>query len=355
MTRAAPLRIADLSSGRQNNFNLIRILAAIGVLVSHAWPLSSGPGTREPLQAWLHGLTLGRVCVYVFFAISGFFIAKSFERSRTRRRFVRARVMRLYPALIVMLLLTVLVAGLFLTEAPAAVFWAAVPEFLLRNLTLAYIQFEMPGVFLNLPYEQAINGSLWSLFHEVMCYLCVVVTGAAGLLRNRRLFALAFALTLALCVSGPFLPLPGIAGLFLEVALPFVFGTAAYVWRASIPLSPLLLAALALAAALAWATPLFHAVFVLALSYGVLLLGFSRIAPLLAYNRLGDYSYGTYIYAFPVQQLAAGWGGDTPAGNIAFALPLTLACAVLSWHLIEKPALASVHRADIEAQRNVVI
>ncbi|PJE28075.1 hypothetical protein CVM52_26265, partial [Pseudooceanicola lipolyticus] len=104
---------------------------------------------------------------------------------------------------------------------------------------------------------------------------------------------------------------------------------------------------LAALAALAWWGPsaLFRPVFVLALSYAVFLAGFARLPALLRYNRLGDYSYGMYIYAFPLQQLAAHWGMLSPGQNIALALALTLPCAVLSWHLIEKPALAWVPRS----------
>ena len=85
---------------------------------------------------------------------------------------------------------------------------------------------------------------------------------------------------------------------------------------------------------------LFHLLLPLTLSYVTFWLGYARLG-LLAVNRLGDYSYGLYIYAFPVQQMVAQWsGGGTPLGNIALSLPLALVPAVLSWHLIEKPALS---------------
>ena len=95
-------------------------------------------------------------------------------------------------------------------------------------------------------------------------------------------------------------------------------------------------------AVLAHGSPVAEVLFVLALSYGVLWLGLAQMPSLLAYNRLGDYSYGIYIYAFPLQQLAASMGAVTPLSNMAVAFPLTLICAVLSWHLVEKPALRLV-------------
>mgnify|MGYP006914780188 FL=1 len=68
-------------------------------------------------------------------------------------------------------------------------------------------------------------------------------------------------------------------------------------------------------------------------------IGHLNLGRLREYNLLGDYSYGTYIYAFPIQQLVAHWGVRDPFVNIAIALPITLICAVLSWKFIEKPAL----------------
>ncbi|HET7409345.1 MAG TPA: acyltransferase family protein, partial [Paracoccaceae bacterium] len=146
----APLtlgRLGDLAKGRDNNFNLLRMLAATGVLVSHAYPISRGPGVEQPLESILGGIALGTICVYVFFAISGFFIAQSFERSATLGGFLRARALRLFPALALVLCTTVLVAGLWLTAAPARIYWAAVPEYLVHNITLFSLRYELPGVF----------------------------------------------------------------------------------------------------------------------------------------------------------------------------------------------------------------
>ena len=79
------------------------------------------------------------------------------------------------------------------------------------------------------------------------------------------------------------------------------------------------------------------------MAYTVFWLGMGMKGPLLAYNRLGDYSYGVYIYAFPIQQAVMQLGpGQSPIVNIAISMPLTLIMAVLSWHLIEERSLALV-------------
>lgn len=108
------------AGSRANNFNLIRMLAASCVLVSHSFPISLGPGGQEPMVREL-GMSLGSVSVQIFFAVSGYFIAQSYTRSRTAWDFVKARLLRLFPGLAVVLLLTI-VAGAFFTDASAGTY-----------------------------------------------------------------------------------------------------------------------------------------------------------------------------------------------------------------------------------------
>jgi peptidoglycan/LPS O-acetylase OafA/YrhL len=334
------LILADVADGRENNFNLLRMIAASGVLFSHAYPISLGAGAVQPLVGILHGTALGTVCVWVFFAISGFFITQSYMRSPSPRRFLTARALRLFPGLLVVLLVTVAVGSL-LTLAPLPEFLSAVPTYLLRNLTLIQLSYDLPGVFATNTYGPAINGSLWTLIYEVLCYLAVLAAGMLGVLHRPKLFWPVFGvLLIGLLVLVPLVPLHDRITTLASLAFPFVLGTAAYIGRAHIPLSLPLAGGLAVVAALAYSTPAFQPLFVLALSYLTFLIGYWRSPVLQAYNRLGDYSYGMYIYAFPVQQLVASYGVTDPWLNIAISLPVTLGCAVLSWHLIEKTALS---------------
>ena len=337
------LRLADRLEGRDNNFNLIRMIAASAVLVSHAFPITLGPGAVEPLVG-LTGTTLGLHAVAVFFVISGLLIARSLERSPTFVHWLTARVLRLFPGLLVVLLLTMLVLGPLVTSLPLAAYaadpatWTYVP----RNLSLAFLQYPLPGVFEGNPHGPAINGSLWSLVHEVGCYAGVAIAGALGLLRRPRLFLGALTLLLAarigMAQTGLVQSLPG---LFVTLAFSFALGMAAWVWRERLVLHGALLAGLwALALAL-WPTPVFAEALAVALAYSTLWLAYVPRGALLAFNRLGDYSYGVYIYAFPMQQLMAHlFPGQSPLTNIALAAPPTLLCAVLSWRLVEKRALA---------------
>ena len=347
----APL-LDEVLPGRDNNLNAIRMIAASLVLVSHAFPIALGRNAIEPLVE-LTGSTLGHFSVAVFFGISGLLIARSFDRRRTMAQFLIARTLRLYPALAIVLILTV-IAGAGLTRLPLQEYllqpgtWTYVPA----NLSLAFMQYPLPGVFASNPYGPEINGSLWTLFFEVVCYGGVVVLGVLGALRDRRLAFAALALVSIMHMAGPWIAsLSGVIpqGITIRIellallAFPFMLGTFAYVWRAHIPLSGWIAVLLWLPVPFMTPGVLMESMIVLALVYSTFWLGFVPKGQLLAYNRLGDYSYGVYIYAFPIQQAVAYLvPGISPAGNMALAFPVTLMLGVLSWHLVEARALAAV-------------
>jgi peptidoglycan/LPS O-acetylase OafA/YrhL len=337
--------LGQVAQGRDNNFNLIRMVAALAVLVSHAYPIALGPGTEEPLEA-IAGRTLGTLAVAVFFVVSGFLIAESFHRSRSWRDFLVARILRLWPGLAASLVVVALLIGPFVSVLPLQAYLSdsGVWSFLFRNLLLATPQYSLPGVFETHPFPR-VEGSIWTLFYEVVCYLGLFAAGLLGLLKRRgRLSVLigAFALLwLTAAATHPDLPLR--ATNMLDLGLPFATGTAMWLWKDRIPLTLWGVGgSLALTAALA-DTSLYGIALTAFLAYTTFWLAYIPGGWIRTYNRLGDYSYGVYIYAFPAQGLAV-WltGGEamTPLANMVLALPLTLIPSVLSWHILEKPALA---------------
>jgi peptidoglycan/LPS O-acetylase OafA/YrhL len=341
------LLLGGLSQGRDNNFNLIRALAATAVLVSHAWPISLGAGTREPLYD-LTGRSLGSWAVAVFFVISGFLIAASFARRPQAGAFLAARGLRLFPGLFVSLLVVAIAMGSTVTTLPLPEYLTHpdLPLFMIRNMTLVSPLYTLPGVFETNPYP-AVEGSIWTLVHEVVCYLGVLLLGLLGAFRFRRRMAaglVAFAiLWTAYAVADPGLH-PKIDALH-RLSLPFVTGVLFFVLRQHLPLSLWGVAGLWGLVFLLGDTWLSAPAIAAALGYSVFWLAYVPRGALLAYNRLGDYSYGIYIYAFPVQGLVT-WllGGTTPLLNIALSFPITVLCAILSWRLVEAPSLALLRR-----------
>lgn len=329
--------------GRNNNFNLIRIIAATSVLASHAFTLVHSSAPRHEPLVDLTGQSLGYFAVAVFFGISGLLIARSFDRRSSIWHFGLSRVLRLWPALLVVLFLTAVVLGPLMTTKglheyfTSPQFWSYIP----KNLTLYFMQYNLPGVFPDNNLPGTINGSLWTLAFEFICYCGVVFVGYLGFLKSKPLF-LGFLVFVTIAYSGSVFGLPfAVLGTRLgRLALPFALGMAAYVFRDQIRLGPLPAIILWLIVLALSSSPLFATAIQVALVYTVFWLALVPKGKILLYNRLGDYSYGVYIYAFPTQQtVAALFPHMSALENILVSLPLTLMLALFSWVVIEKPSL----------------
>ena len=163
-----------------NNFDVIRLLAAIGVIFSHAFPLGQGVGTREPLTNFTHDqFSLGGVCVSVFLIISGLLITRSFDRRRTTAHYIWARALRIYPGLATVLVLGAFVLGPLVTRLPWGAYFRSpeVPLYVIRNLGLYRLQNDLPGVFTENGYPGTVNGSLSTLMYEVGFYVLIAIWG----------------------------------------------------------------------------------------------------------------------------------------------------------------------------------
>lgn len=340
------VKLNDLATGRGNNFNLLRMIAASAVLVSHAYPIALGKGAIEPLSSML-GMSLGTLAILTFFAISGFFISQSFDRRHGLIGFCVARILRIYPALIIVLLLTILVIGPVFTTLTQSSFFSH-PETLSYfpcNISLKWLQYDLPGVFRDNPYGPAINGSLWSLFYEVVCYCMVAIIGSLSLARRSWIF-IAFLIVYSLgyvafkLIDGHLIDQSALIANFHQLTLPFVVGMAFYQFRRFVPLNLIVCSVACGAAVWAYRNFWFEEIFIICWCYLTFYLGYLPWAPLKAYNRVGDYSYGMYIYAFPCEQIGTAiWKGISPLALIATSFPCTLVFAMLSWHFLESWAL----------------
>lgn len=333
-------------SPRDNNFNLLRMLAALAVLLSHSVPLALGPNAVEPIAAAL-GMNLGTLAVGVFFTISGYLVTASLVSRPSLTDFALARARRIYPGLWVAIALSVFVLGAWFTTLGLADYLSHPRTwfYVLKNATLLFgFVDRLPGVFGDLPYPGVVNGSLWTLPIEVRLYVALAAVQAALLWwRRRRLGAPigpVLATVAAVCVALVAWHGTG-ASAGLRFSAMFFVGAALQVYRQHIAFSyPGMAAGLALLVACSVDIGLFALAFVSAGAYVVLCLAHLPGGWLRRYNRLGDYSYGLYIYSFPVQQLlVAGMPGIGAAALFAASVVATLVLAVLSWHLVEAPVL----------------
>jgi peptidoglycan/LPS O-acetylase OafA/YrhL len=343
------MRLSDYAVGRDNNFNLIRLLAALAVIFSHSVAVLGLPGDREVFFDRL-GLSAGEMAVDVFFVASGFLVTGSLVKRGSLIAFLWARALRIYPALWIMLLLTVFLLAPALTGLPIADYFhtQSTYEYFWRCATLiGGVRYSLPGVFDALPLKGQFNGSLWTLPIELRMYLTLAagwfVLAVAPAIRVKALTLaapLAAAAFLAIILrgrllGGPFNPAN------IRVYM-FLAGTTLFLWRDRIPLGRgtlfALLAALALAS---FDKSVFFAAYVLSLAPLVLHLAYIPSGRVRAFNAWGDFSYGVYIYAFPIQQtLALFFPAMALPAMVAASGLLTLGVAMLSWRVIEKRALA---------------
>lgn len=327
---------------RNNSFDGIRLLAALAVLWGHSYHLF---GRMHEGPSW-GGLEWHTGGVMVFFAMSGYLITQSWQRDPHVLRFFGRRALRILPALVVAVLLSFAVLGPVVTTLPASLYWRDSRSWAYLANAVLYFVSGLPGVFESSRW--GLNGSLWTLYPEVLMYVTVA---AVGLVAAKRAPWMLWPLVVATVTIWAFqqaydakqfwrlmalLKRIGIVTpeAFVGLASMFLFGALAQLH--SIPFRVRWCAALI---ALAWATHgtvFYWIVLAVALPYITLTVA-TRSTPLAWLARYGDFSYGVYIYAFPIQQTVWYYAGGRPFWQlVALSGVATLVLAVSSWFLIER-------------------
>jgi peptidoglycan/LPS O-acetylase OafA/YrhL len=338
--------LANYAEGHDNNFNLLRFTAASAVLGAHCWPLSGGSDVADPLYG-LIGITMGGLAVQIFFGISGFLVASSWTRNPRTVSFLAARILRIFPALFVVLVATAFVLGPAMTVLPLQEYFSSFATWIYVPTGLALLKApggRLPGVFAEAPYPFTLNGSLWTLFFEVGLYCLIMAIGLIGWLRPRRFGIVLLGLAIA-AAAVSLLPIARTSAILANFALvtsPFLTGTTAWIWRDRISVRwpwPVLFVAVT-TAALLLGMPATNPLFSMAIASLALYVALVPGGHIRSFNHLGDYSYGIYIYAFPVQQTIASLFPRIGVGGLfAASFPVSLCLAIFSWHLIESPAM----------------
>jgi peptidoglycan/LPS O-acetylase OafA/YrhL len=209
---------------------------------------------------------------------------------------------------------------------------------------LAWPSYQLPGLFVDNPFSHAVNGSLWSIPVELQCYVALAFLMSMRLVQRRQVVLIiclaALALTVAPFVINAQSGVNFIFSRFVRLFAYFMVGSMAYVYREKIPLHPALFLVAAATSIVLVSTDHRAIVLPLAVGYCTIFLAATPL-PRLPGLPKGDFSYGVYVYAFPIQQAVIAlmprpmhW-----TVNVLIALPLTLMFAIASWHLVEHPAL----------------
>lgn len=344
--------LGDVFDPKDNNFDIIRLFAALLVLISHCYPLT---GTAiEPIAHYLGGYdTGGGWGVAIFFVISGFLVTRS-ALERPTGVYLRSRVLRIIPALALVTLFEVLVIGPLFTNLSMSEFFSHGTTIAhLKNISIFWLEPSLPGTFAANPVKLQVNGSIWTLPIESGFYVILPILAALTLLRRGRILILLGVMAIWLAYGtvqlgwhwgnqGGWLFAGGPAFTVIKEAVFFLSGSCLWVYRDRIPASSgLAICCLLLLLIFGWRDHRFIAM-AIALPYLVIYFALAFPFRVTWYEKMGDFSYGTYLFAFPIQQaiVAAYDGAIEPMTLALLSVPLTLGLAALSWYLVERPALA---------------
>lgn len=345
MTIDEKLKMAE---GRPTGFDYLRVMLACAVIAIHSITLSYGPAYSN----WFFDLPVihaaSLIILPMFFSLSGFLVSGSLDRAKSVFGFLGLRAIRIYPALAVEVLLSAIILGPIFSELTIGAY-VADPLFwrYLVNVT-GHISFLLPGVFLHNPGPPAVNGQLWTVPYELYCYAAIAVL-AFFKLAHRPIILLGTTIALQAIVivhralDDPAALLHGRYGSHVtgvELVIAFLAGISVYRLRGRLPAGRKIGFAAGVLALGLLSLPAGEYLAVFVAAYFTICLGVENPKKV-SVLRGADYSYGIYLYGWPVQQalVATGDWARHAGTNLIASLTITCAVAALSWHMIEKPAL----------------
>jgi peptidoglycan/LPS O-acetylase OafA/YrhL len=331
-----------------NNFDLLRLLFALFVMITHSYPLT-GVAEIDILAQITHGQALlSKVGVNGFFVISGYLIFQSLTRSKSGLDYLKKRFLRIYPGLTVVLVLSVLLGAAVSEYGLLQYFTSWSTLTYIPNNLLMKIQYGITGSFQYNAFTFTMNGCLWTIPYEVLFY--IVLFSLFSIRNNKKaVIILLFATYLFFFVYR----FSGLLNFNFEI-YRLGFSTIAELGLFFIGGS--LMAALHIEKLhfRNWISILFFGFVILAFIFNYYYIAQVIILPILLTSfgslstpfirginqKIGDLSYGIYIYGFPIQQTCYYYFKPNYLQMMAISIPITLIFAWLSWNLVEKRALA---------------
>lgn len=328
--------LKKFESTRSNNLNLVKFIAALFVIISHAYPLCKGAEYNDILSDLSrNSIAFGSLAVAIFFMSSGFFVTKSLLKSKDSKKYLHNRFIRIFPPLWFTLIVCILVCGLFFSTYSLGKYFLS-SDFFKYCLNFILIPIHnLPGVFMNNIYPGVINGPLWTLPIEFVCYLVLLLAYKLNLV-NKKSYKYVALLVIVAFVGINLIPL-SIKG-YIQPCFLFFWGSFYWIYRDNITMN--------------------NTYFLISLVAFVLLivLGYGQVASFLfvpyltlyiafclpqCNNRLaslGNLSYDIYLCGWPIQQMIISlFGGSMLVGmNILISIPLSILVGYITYSLVEK-------------------
>jgi peptidoglycan/LPS O-acetylase OafA/YrhL len=352
------MRVSAISSHlHDNNFGLLRLILAYCVIASHSPEMLDGNRTREPLNQIGSTITLGGLAVDGFFILSGYLVASSYLNRRSITNFLFSRILRIYPAFCVAYLVCIFWVGPYSGATLGTITgygWAAI---IAKMLLLAPPH--LPNAFHTLPIP-ALDGAMWSIRYEFRCYLVLGILGLAGAL-DRRWFAVILTGLLYLFVilvkqpPHPSLRPDGIdliaatigdPGLSLSLLAIFMTGVCFRLFRQTLKFSwPGIFICAGFCVIAVLTSSFGELVFGILGTYVLLSIAMAKRFPIIGgINNKYDYSYGTYLYAWPIGSLillaSLNFGANISPSTLTIdVIFLATIAGAISWYSIERNML----------------
>lgn len=328
--------LKKFESTRSNNLNLVKFIAALFVIISHAYPLCKGAEYNDILSDLSrNSIAFGSLAVAIFFMSSGFFVTKSLLKSKDSKKYLHNRFIRIFPPLWFTLIVCILVCGLFFSTYSLGKYFLS-SDFFKYCLNFILIPIHnLPGVFMNNIYPGVINGPLWTLPIEFVCYLVLLLAYKLNLV-NKKSYKYVALLVIVAFVGINLIPV-SIKG-YIQPCFLFFWGSFYWIYRDKITMN--------------------NTYFLISLVAFVLLivLGYGQVASFLfvpyltlyiafclpqCNNRLtslGNLSYDIYLCGWPIQQMVISlFGGSMLVGmNILISIPLSILVGYITYSLVEK-------------------
>lgn len=339
-------RLDSILDPQSNSFTLARLVAASAVIVSHGFEIAVGREAPQPLSG-LSPFNLGQHAVNVFFVLSGLTLAQSLATKPDLGRFLVARLLRIVPGLLAYGLVLCFFAGPLLSSRPLGLYFSSAETYLYSlDVMFRYADAAPPpGLFNEVPVAGVVNEPLWTIRYEIIAYIGLGMLAAFGFFPNP--VGVAFASLGVIAAFATTEAIPAIVdeapfvGSLTRFGLCFMTGVAAYSVRHRIVLSHVLLLAGAGAIWVLNDTSLARGASILFVAYMVFVLASWRWGVVGDWTRKHDISYGTYLYGWPIQQtLMVLSPGMSAISNIAMGLVIAPIAGLISWMLVERPALA---------------
>lgn len=335
-TKKQVITLDDKIKGKSYMIDSLRFIAAALVIFSHAYAITDG-GDDWLRAVSKHEITFGELSVAFFLFVSGLYVTKSLLTKQSVRGYVGGRVKRIYPLFIVVVALTAFVMGPVMTQLPVREYFSSKGVYAYLSYLVLIPNYSLPGVFTDNPMS-VVNGSLWSLILEIICYGMLLVAYKLGLLDKKKMRILTILCTVCIAVIFAVkMPLLYRFVAYLRPLFCFVSGACFYVFREEIRFTWQWMTVAGIGFVICILTGCYSLAAIVFLPY-FLCAGMDRKPVFLQkISVVGRYSYAMYLLGFPIQQVVYATGlGTNVWTNAGYSLLFDVVGAVILYHTIEK-------------------